>query len=215
MSGTSADGVDLALVELTGFPPHLKAELLQRTSRPYPTPLRGKVLQGMRGFSTPELARLHHELGRFYAEAAADYRGSCDLASLHGQTLWHEPPMTTLQIGETSYLAEVLGVPVVSDFRPADLALGGEGAPLVPYPDLLLYGQPGVRRALHNLGGISNLTYLPGTEPEGVLAFDTGPGNCLLDEAAARLGFPFDRGGALARQGTVHRQLLHIWLEHP
>ncbi|WP_027882892.1 anhydro-N-acetylmuramic acid kinase [Meiothermus rufus] len=217
MSGTSADGVDLVLAALEGRPPHLTWQVRAYREARFPPGLRLEVLQALKDrASTRQVALLHHALGRFYAEVAAPFRGQADLAALHGQTLWHEPPQATLQIGEPAYLAEALGVPVVSDFRPADLALGGEAAPLVPYPDLLLYGQSGVARAIHNLGGISNLTYLPADlDPAKVLAFDTGPGNCLLDEAAGHLGLSQDSGGQIAASGKPHPGLLERWLTHP
>lgn len=216
MSGTSADGADLALVRLEGRPPRLRWELLERRSAPYPEGLFARVRQAQqdRVLGPRDLAWLHHDLGRFYAEAAAPFRGRAELAALAGQTVWHEPPGVTWQLGEPSWLAEALGVPVVHDFRPADLAAGGEGAPLVPYPDLLLYGEEGVRRSVHNLGGISNLTYLPGRDPAGVLAFDTGPGNCLIDEAAARMGERYDAGGRIAAEGRVDEALVEVWFNH-
>jgi len=216
MSGTSADGVDLVLARLAGRPPELVWELLERRSVPYPEGLFARVRQAQqdRVLGPRDLARLHHDLGRFYAEAAAPFRGRAELAALAGQTVWHEPPQVTWQLGEPSWLAEALGVPVVHDFRPADLAAGGEGAPLVPYPDLLLYGEEGVRRSVHNLGGISNLTYLPGRDASGVLAFDTGPGNCLIDEAAARLGERYDPEGRMASEGRVDEELVEVWFNH-
>jgi len=216
MSGTSADGADLALARLAGRPPQLVWELLARRSVPYPEGLFARVRQAQqdRVLGPRDLARLHHDLGRFYAEAAAPFRGRAELAALAGQTVWHEPPQVTWQLGEPSWLAEALGVPVVHDFRPADLAAGGEGAPLVPYPDLLLYGEEGVRRSVHNLGGISNLTYLPGRDASGVLAFDTGPGNCLIDEAAARLGERYDPDGRMASEGRVDEELVEVWFNH-
>ena len=216
MSGTSADGADLVLADLGGQPPRLQWTVREHRSVPFPAELRQRVLLALRGdMHTRALAWLHHELGRFYAEAAEPLAGRVELAALHGQTIWHEPPLATFQIGEAAYLAEALGCPVVADFRPADLAVGGEAAPLVAYPDLLLYGEEEVRRAIHNLGGISNLTYLPGLEGEGVFAFDTGPGNCLLDEAAARLGLTYDPGGSLARRGRVDVEKATAWLSHP
>ncbi|MER3489682.1 MAG: anhydro-N-acetylmuramic acid kinase [Meiothermus sp.] len=216
MSGTSADGADLVLAELEGRPPKLGWRVLEHRPVPFPVELRQRVLLALHGdLQTRALALLHHDLGRFFAEAAGPLAGRAELAALHGQTVWHEPPLATLQIGEAAYLAEALGCPVVADFRPADLALGGQAAPLVAYPDLLLYGQEGVRRAIHNLGGVSNLTYLPGLERGGVLAFDTGPGNCLLDEAAARLGLTHDPGGSLARKGRADRERVTAWLSHP
>lgn len=220
MSGTSVDGVDLVLADLdlddapTGR--SLRWRVLDHRAVAFPTELRRSVLATLAGRATTnEVARLHHDLGRFYALVATEFRGRTDLAACHGQTVWHEPPGCTLQLGEPAYLAEALGVPVVADFRPSDLALGGEAAPLVPYPDLLLYGQAGRRLAIHNIGGISNLTYLPGLDRAGVLAFDTGPGNVLLDEAAARLGLSHDAGGAIAASGAVDAMRAGRWLAHP
>jgi anhydro-N-acetylmuramic acid kinase len=216
MSGTSADGADLVLARLEGRPPSLTWSVLEHRAEPYPVALRSRVLAALYARSnTQELAVLHHDLGRFYAEAAQGFAGQAELVALHGQTVWHQPLEATLQIGEAAHLASQLRVPVVADFRPADLALGGEAAPLVAYPDLLLYGQEGVRRAVHNLGGISNLTYLPGLDARGVFAFDTGPANCLIDEAAQRLGQSFDPAGQLSRQGRVDSDKLSAWLAHP
>ncbi len=214
MSGTSADGVDLVLATFEGRPPRVRWRVLAHHYRPYPGELRERVLSAMRGRADARaLARLDHDLGRFYAEAA---RGlAADLAAVSGQTVWHEPPRATLQLGTPAYLAEALGVPAIAGFRDADLAAGGEGAPLVPYPDLLLFGEKGVRRAILNIGGIANVTYLPGTDPGGVVAFDTGPGNALIDEAAERLGQRMDTGGELARQGRVFPSQVAYWLADP
>ena len=216
MSGTSADGADFVLAELAGLPPRVAHRVLEHISLPYPANLREAVLRALYSqANTREVALLHHDLGRFFAEGAASFAGKAQLAALHGQTVWHQPPAATWQIGEAAYLAEALSCPVVADFRPSDLALGGQAAPLVAYPDLLLYGEEGVRRALHNLGGISNVTYLDGLEASRLLAFDTGPGNCLLDEAAARLGHSHDPAGSLARTGQINQEKLSSWLAHP
>jgi anhydro-N-acetylmuramic acid kinase len=171
MSGTSADGADLVLAEFTGSPRHLGHRVLRHLEVPYPEALRARVLAAMRGASTREVALLHHDLGRFYAEAALPFRGEAELVGLSGQTLWHEPPRATFQIGEPSYLAGALGVPVVHGFRAVDLAAGGEGAPLVAYPDLLLFGEEGLSQSVHNLGGISNLTAFRGRDPTTLLAW--------------------------------------------
>ncbi len=214
MSGTSADGVDLVLAGFEGRPPELGSRFLDHRHRPYPDALRARVRAAQRGeAATPELARLHHDLGRFYAEAAEGLEA--DLAVVSGQTVWHEPPRATLQLGEAAYLAEALGVPVVADLRPSDLAAGGEGAPLVPYADHLLFAEAAVRRALLNIGGIANVTYLPGRDPAGVVAFDTGPGNALIDEAAERMGRRMDTDGALARSGRVFASQVAFWLADP
>ena len=215
MSGTSADGVDLVHAEITGKPPRVEAIVTGSKSVLYPDSLRQQVLKAMRiPFSAQEFALLHADLGRFYAQNALTMT-KADLVALHGQTIWHEPPLTTLQIGEAAFIAAALQIPVVSDFRPADLALGGQAAPLVAYPDFLLYGEPGHRRSIHNLGGISNLTYIPSNNSEDLLAFDTGPANCLIDEAAATLGLNFDRDGKLAQAGKSDLGLVTNWLNHP
>ena len=216
MSGTSADGVDLVLAELDGRPPTLTSRVLEHRYRPFPEGLatRVRLAQQNREGAPRQLGMLHADLGRFFAESAAPFRGRAELAALAGQTVWHEPPYLTWQLGEPSWLAEALGVAVVHDFRPADLAAGGQGAPLVPYPDLLVYGEEGVRRSIHNIGGISNLSYLPGRDPAGVVAFDTGPGNCLIDEAAALLGEEYDPEGSIAASGTVDETLLETWSNH-
>ncbi|MCS7068345.1 MAG: anhydro-N-acetylmuramic acid kinase [Meiothermus sp.] len=217
MSGTSVDALDLVLAELEGQPPKLGWRVLEHREAPFPAELRAQIIRCLKSQAlTREVALLHHALGRFYAEAAAPFKGRVELAASHGQTVWHEPPQATFQLGEPAYLAEALEVPVVSDFRPSDLALGGEAAPFVPYPDLLLYGEKGVNRAIHNIGGISNLTYLPADlNPEHVLAFDTGPGNALLDEAAARLGLRQDSGGRIAASSQADPLLVERWLNHP
>ncbi len=214
MSGTSADGVDLVRVELGGRPPEVRWRFLDHRYRPYPSELRRRVRSAIRGeMGVRELTLLHHDLGRFYAEAAEGLEA--DLVATSGQTVWHEPPRATLQIGESAYLAEALKVPVVADFRPADIAAGGEGAPLVPYADFLLFGEEGVRRAILNIGGIANVTYLPGRDAAGVIAFDTGPGNALIDEAAERLGLAMDEDGRFAREGEIFASQVAYWLAHP
>ncbi|WP_221090960.1 anhydro-N-acetylmuramic acid kinase [Deinococcus aquaedulcis] len=243
MSGTSADGIDAALLELPGWPalgaggaaawrgwppltgPVPRGRVLAHTFTPYPAELRAAVLRAARNEGTPaELTQLHWALGEALAQAAAPLAPDADLIASHGQTVQHHPRPdpargwarpATLQLGEAAVIAARTGRPVVADFRPADLAAGGVGAPLVPLADWALFAQSGVCRALHNLGGISNLTYLPGVDPAGVLAFDTGPANCLLDEVAGRAGLTHDEGGALARAGAVHGPTLAAWLAHP
>ncbi len=239
MSGTSADGVDAVLLELPGFPalgaggatpPPLDAavprgRVLAHAYRAYPDELRAWTLEAMRGtLPTVELTQLHFALGEFYEAAAQELAGDADLIACHGQTVYHIPRLdetqnwsvrSTLQIGEPSLMALRSGKPVVSDFRPADLVAGGQGAPLVPFADWVLFAQRGVRRALHNLGGISNLTYLPGTDAAGIIAFDTGPANALIDEAMGKLGRRLDEGGRIAADGTVDERLSAIWARDP
>ncbi|MBZ9749822.1 anhydro-N-acetylmuramic acid kinase [Deinococcus sp. HMF7604] len=239
MSGTSADGIDAALLELPGWPalgegggdlPDLtgaapRGRVLAHTFTPFPPDLRAAVLRAGQNEGTPaELTQLHWALGEAFAQAAAPLAGDADLVASHGQTVQHHPRPeaargwtrpATLQLGEAAVMAARTGKPVVADFRPADLAAGGVGAPLVPFADWALLAEAGINRALHNLGGVSNLTFLPGADPAGVLAFDTGPANCLLDEVAALAGQTHDEGGALALAGTVHEVTLAAWLAHP
>jgi anhydro-N-acetylmuramic acid kinase len=205
MSGTSADGVSVAAIRV-GRP----LKFLAYRTFAYPKDLRDRVLRA-RELRTPELSALHGELGRFFAACAKRFigRGRADVIGSHGQTVWHEPGHHTLQLGEAAHIAEATGVPTVCDFRPADIAAGGQGAPLVPYFDRYVFG---VRQAATlNLGGIANLTVLS----KRPLGFDTGPGNCLIDEAM-RLAFgrPFDRDGRVAASGRIDRTLL-ARLDHP
>lgn len=242
MSGTSADGIDAVLLELPGWPalegagsvagpfPALPAgaprgRVLEHLFTPFAPDLRREVLRAMRGdMNVPDLTQLHWALGEALAEAAAPLAPHADLIASHGQTVQHHPRATpergwarpaTLQLGEAALIAQRCGKPVVADFRPADMAAGGVGAPLVPFADWALFAEEGRRRVLLNVGGLANLTFLPGADPAGVLAFDTGPGNCLIDEAAARAGADFDEGGRLAAAGQVHAETLRRWLAHP
>lgn len=239
MSGTSADGVDLVLLELEGFPrlgqggknpPALqgsapRGNILAQHYHPYSSELKQKVLAAMRNqLDTQSLAQLHFQLGECYAQAALELSPHADLIANHGQTVCHIPRVdaargwnqrATLQLGEAAVIAARTRRDVISDFRPSDLALGGEAAPLVPFADWLRFAEVGKRRAIHNLGGISNLTYLSSLEPSKVIAFDTGPAMALCDEVANSCGLPFDHGGSLARSGTVDSALLERWLMNP
>ncbi|GGJ70375.1 anhydro-N-acetylmuramic acid kinase [Deinococcus aquiradiocola] len=228
MSGTSTDGIDAVLTELPGWPalwsgsppPPLtgdgpRVQTLAHHHTPYPDDLRRELLAAARDeLPTSALAVLHHRLGAVLAGACLPLAAHADLIASHGQTVSHRPPHATLQIGEAAVIVERTGLPVVADFRPADLAAGGEAAPLVPFADRLMYAAPGVRRAVHNLGGISNVTYLPGLDASGVLAFDTGPANTLIDEVAALHGLRYDDGARLALSGTAHEALVQAWLTH-
>ena len=205
MSGTSADGVSVAAIRV-----EKKIRLIAYRTFPYPKGLRERVL-GAGGLRTPALSELNGDLGRFFAACARRFigRGRADVIGSHGQTVWHEPGRHTLQLGEAAHIAEATGVTTVCDFRPADIAAGGQGAPLVPYFDRAVFG---VRDAATlNLGGIANVTLL-GKKPVG---FDTGPGNCLIDEAM-RLAFgrPYDSKGSVAARGSIDRRLL-ARLDHP
>lgn len=233
MSGTSLDGVDAALARIEGTGRGLQHELLAFRHAPYPEALRARLLEN----SAPEtssvraLSQLSVRLAGVYAEAVrgvVEEAGltlvDLDLVGSHGQTVHHVPEAedcagaavtSTLQIGDPSVLANLLGVPVVGDFRPADMALGGQGAPLVPYFDYVTFTDDDETRGLLNLGGIANLHVLPaGAAPGDVLAFDTGPANMVIDALAERFfDRPYDEGGALAAAGTPHTELLAELLE--
>jgi anhydro-N-acetylmuramic acid kinase len=199
MSGTSADGVSAASIRV-----EKRLKLLAYRTFPYPPALRERVLAA-RDLRAAGLSELHADLGKFFAKAARTFIGHrrIDVIGSHGQTVWHEPGRHTLQLGEAAHIAAATGVTTVSDFRSADLAAGGQGAPLVPYFDRFVFG---VRPAATlNVGGIANVTILS-KMPTG---FDTGPGNCLIDEAM-RIAFrkEFDAGGRVARSGNVDLEWL-------
>ncbi len=225
MSGTSADGINVALVRLSArgqeCPRHT---LLAHEQYPFPAPVRRAILAMMNAelARVADLARLNFLLGELYAEAvektARKHRVKLDLVGCHGQTLYHQGVAerflgrrlaVTWQTGEGAVIAARLGVPVVSDFRPADIAAGGKGAPLVPFLDYLLYRAPhhdkGAGRIAQNIGGIANLTAIPAGAPlRQVLAFDTGPGNMVIDAVMEELfGKRFDRDGKVAASGRV------------
>lgn len=232
MSGTSLDGVDALLLEVRGADPAtLEWKVVGFHSEPYSGEERERIARTITEGGAREIALLRRDLGARFAEVflnlldriGVDRREVAALGS-HGQTLWHEPPAgggrgTTFQIGDPAVLAEEVGVPVVSDFRSADLAAGGEGAPLVPWCDWVLLRRPGVGRALQNLGGMGNVTFLPREGGIGeVLGFDTGPGVALLDgavRAATGGAESFDRDGVRALRGRVLPGLLASLLEDP
>lgn len=214
MSGTSADGINVALVRMGGV------ELIGHAEYSYPRKVRAAVLAAMNATraNVADMARLNFLLGELYAEAVLSaqrqFRVKADLVGCHGQTIYHqgEPRRylgrrvaATWQTGEGAILAARVGVPVVSDFRPADMAAGGKGAPLVPYLDYLLFRDARVGRIVQNIGGIANLTAIPaGAAASEVIAFDTGPGNMVIDAVTEKFfGRPFDRGGKIAASGNV------------
>ena len=241
MSGTSLDGVDAALVAI-----HTKADgAIERVALkafsylPYTDDLRDWLMRLCR-LETARLDQLvvaHYGLAEWYAQAVRQLleqanvpAADVDAVCVHGQTVWHIAGTTpfpgpkgelavraSLQIGELSTLAERLGLPVVGNFRARDLAAGGEGAPLVPYADLILYGHPTKGRLLQNIGGIANVTVLPAAaSPEQIYAFDTGPGNMLIDELvwrATKGRQRFDEGGRIAASGQVSAELLALFLQ--
>ncbi len=230
MSGTSADGIDVALVRIA--PRKLRSglarpviTLLAHEGFPYSRPLRNAVLQAMNATatSTAELARLHWRMGLAYAEAVATtmkrHRVKLDLIGCHGQTLYHQPHKAnymgrkfacTWQAGEAAAISAATCVPVISNFRPADMLAGGQGAPLVSLLDYVLFADPRRGRVLQNIGGIANLTAIPAAAAsDAVIAFDTGPGNMVIDALAQQLfGVPYDRNGAIAARGKVLHSVL-------
>jgi len=230
MSGTSADGINVALVEISGVGFDAPFELLAHHEYPYPQPVRRAVLAAMNAqrASVADLARLNFLLGELYAaavRATAKKSGKeVELVGCHGQTLYHqgEPApylgkriVATWQTGEGAIVAARVGAPVVSDFRPADMAAGGKGAPLVPFLDYLVYRDARAGRIVQNLGGIANLTAIPASASPGqVIAFDTGPGNMVIDAAMERLyRKAYDRDGQIAAKGQPLGAVLKVLLQ--
>lgn len=232
MSGTSADGTDVAVVEIEGAPPTLHWRLLHHATFPHPAELRAAILAATRPETSAvdKLCALNGSLGEQFAQVALAGITAADLLPTqvqligsHGQTVWHAPegkPPATLQLGEAAVIAERTGIAVVSNFRARDMAAGGQGAPLVAYVDVLLLTHPNEMRAAQNIGGIGNVTFLPpANRPDlSPLAFDTGPGNVLLDYTAAQITkgrWTYDQDGALAAEGQVDDVLLAWLLDHP
>jgi len=245
MSGTSADGINVALVRFntganvgTGDSPvHLKSrnksstnfKLLAHAECPFPAAVRRTILETMNAelACVADLARLNFLLGELYAEAVAktarQHRAKLDLVGCHGQTLYHQGQAAsflghtlavTWQTGEAAVIAARLGVPVISDFRPADMAAGGKGAPLVPFLDYFLYRDKRIGRIAQNIGGIANLTAIPaGASLRQVVAFDTGPGNMVIDAVMEELfRRHYDRDGKVAASGQVQKGVVALLL---
>jgi anhydro-N-acetylmuramic acid kinase len=230
ISGTSADGTDVAVVEIEGAPPQLQWRLLHAQTVPHPKELRAAVLRAINPQTSPVdlLCALNVQLAEQFAAAALAGMAAVGLRpedvhliGSHGQTVWHAPDLgATLQLGEAAVLAERTGIPVISNFRARDMAAGGQGAPLVAYVDVLLLTHPDRVRAAQNIGGIGNVTFLPPANQPDVtaFAFDTGPGNVLIDltTALATDGRQqYDADGALAAQGMVDQALLEWLLAEP
>lgn len=235
MSGTSADGVDAALCRITGHGVGSKIEQLGFVFRPYEEEIRREVLRlaSGSGAAAADFCRINFLLGELYKEAALELcrvagvaPQDIDLIGSHGQTLWHIPVeeeylgrrlRSTLQLGECSVLAEAFGCPVAGDFRVRDMAAGGLGAPLVPYSEFLIYRSERECVALQNIGGIGNITcLLPGCTLEDVFAFDTGPGNMVMDAVMSELthgAARWDEGGAFASAGRVNEALLAFLMD--
>ncbi len=232
MSGTSADGINVALVRCLGRGLRTRFEVLSHREFAFPPAVRRAILQAMnaRSASVAELSRLNFLLGSLYADAVLrterHAKVKVELVGCHGQTIYHQgDPLPflgqriacTWQSGEGSMIAARVGVPVVSDFRPADIAVGGQGAPLVPFLDYLVYRHRRRGRIVQNLGGIANLTASPArAAPEEVLAFDTGPGNMIIDAVAERLfSRRYDRDGRIAAGGGVLQDVVQELTRHP
>jgi anhydro-N-acetylmuramic acid kinase len=237
MSGTSADGIDVALARISGSPPKVQALLLKHTAVKFPAAVRTEILRvgEQREITAGELSQLNFRLGALFAEAALTAckrfrvsRAFVDLIGSHGQTIFHQGKAvpylgmrvsSTLQIGEAAVIAAKTGVTTVADFRPADMAIGGQGAPLVPYADYLLYHDAKLGRVSLNLGGIANVTVIPAGAPrERVFAFDTGPANMLIDALVAhftRGRRKFDDGAQMAQGGLAIPVLLNELMHDP
>src|SRR6185312_178530 len=230
MSGTSADGIDVVLVNIAPRRGPLAIEMLGHRAFPFPRALRQAILAAMNASSiaTAELARLNWRLGLAYADALRDTiratRIRPDLAGCHGQTIYHQGTPApyagrrfacTWQLGEPALIAAASGIPVVSNFRPMDIAFGGQGAPLVPLFDYVYFAHPRRARVLQNIGGIGNLTVIPaGVPQQKVIAFDTGPGNMIIDALMQKLfGKPYDRDGRTAAQGEPVWEVVHAALK--
>ncbi|PSN19817.1 anhydro-N-acetylmuramic acid kinase [filamentous cyanobacterium CCP5] len=235
ISGTSADGIDGALVEVYGTGAAIQIEFLEGTSQPYEADLQRRILAlaGGATISLAELAELDDAIATAFATTAKTLmHRPVDLIASHGQTVFHRPATAilgySLQLGRGAAIAAQLGVPTVSDFRKADIVAGGQGAPLVSPVDVCLFSHPDQHRCIQNIGGIGNLTYLPprqevpfggsGLADSEVVGWDTGPGNSLLDIAVHQLSNgqqSYDPDGTWAAQGEPHGQLLQRWLSHP
>ncbi len=235
ISGTSTDGIDAALVQITGLGLQAKLRLIKYESYPYPPRLRQQLLEVAQKGRVDEICHLNFYLGELFAQAAIKIaakagvaRTEIDLIGSHGQTIHHLPDekrekgfriRSTLQIAEPSVIAERTGITTVADFRPRDIAAGGHGAPLTPYLHWILFYHPERARLVVNIGGISNMTYLPAkSESTEILAFDTGPGNMLIDgimEQSSNRRRRMDWNGAIASRGKVNDELFKRLMRHP
>ncbi|MEC0242895.1 anhydro-N-acetylmuramic acid kinase [Paenibacillus dokdonensis] len=238
MSGTSVDGIDAAVVQITDCPDgKMSVKLIAFENTPFPAAVREDIfaLFDPLKATVNKIGSMNVLLGELYAEASlsvitAAGLTNADIAVIgsHGQTIYHAPEASklhgyeihyTVQIGEGSVIAARTGIPCVSDFRPADMAVGGQGAPLVPFTEYLLYREAHRTLLLQNIGGIGNMTVIPaGCTQEQVYAFDTGPGNMIIDGVVERL-YPgqqtMDTGGAIARKGRIHEGLLQLLTQEP
>ena len=235
MSGTSADGITAVLAQISGTGEKSTVELIGYMTYPYDSALRERVFNLFKPSqgTVEDVCEMNYVLGGAFGEAANRLiddlgvsREGVDLVGSHVQTIWHQPLAravsgyradSTLQIGEPTVISEVTGLPVVADFRKADMAAGGEGAPLTPYLDYELHRDAEENRVLQNIGGIANLTYLPSNASlDNVVAFDTGPGNMIIDALVKKhTDQSHDVDGGIARKGKPNSTLLTDMLAHP
>lgn len=230
MSGTSTDGIDAVVVRLEERKDEERApqfEILKHVSIQFAPAQRQEILACVRADTgtVDRICALNFELGETYANAALDAireagldAAQVDLIGNHGQTVWHIPQHSTLQIGSPAVIAERTGITTISNFRARDIAAGGHGAPMVAFVDALLFRDAKVKRALQNIGGIANVTYLPSSPAEKSLAFDSGPGNVLIDDAVRRAtsgDMEFDANGIIAARGHADDDLLSMLMAHP
>lgn len=224
MSGTSLDGVDIVLVKIQGSGINIKFDILDFETAPIPNALKIQIKQCFDG-DTEDICRLNYILGDFYADLILMFLDrktinikDIDLIGSHGQTIYHCHNHSTLQIGEPEIIAQKTGTIVISNFRAADIASGGSGAPLVPYLDYILFHDSTQKTALQNLGGIGNVTCISGANPDDIIAFDTGPANSILNELTEIISqgkVAFDKNGMFSKVGSVNTELLDFLLKHP
>ncbi|MEC9257936.1 MAG: anhydro-N-acetylmuramic acid kinase, partial [Candidatus Poribacteria bacterium] len=235
MSGTSVDGVDASLVEIKGKGLETEVDLIAFDTFPFSADIRQRIFElfNPENSSVDKICQMNFLIGKIFAEKAIQVIKSAnlkpsdvDLIGSHGQTIYHLPPKedakyvpSTLQIGESAVIAYHTKIPVMADFRVADMAAGGQGAPLISYVDFLLFRKPDKTIALQNIGGIANLTLIPANaRADQVVAADTGPGNMIIDavtEIITNGRQQFDRDGQIASQGCIHPQLISKWMDHP
>ncbi len=237
MSGTSCDGIDACLVNITGNGLSTKVDIIGIETYPYKEKLRKLIIEASQETTgtVDKICRLNFTLGKLFADAARQIAAKSsvsisdiDVIGSHGQTIYHISSLkektdnevrSTLQIGEPSVIAQETGVTTVADFRTRDIAAGGEGAPLVPYADFILLGREGISRAIQNIGGISNVTFLPENGGiDKIIAFDNGPGNMIIDRFAEIITdgrLKYDKNGKLASKGTLDQDLLERLCAHP
>jgi anhydro-N-acetylmuramic acid kinase len=237
MSGTSFDGIDACLVKITGNGLSTEIEIIEFETYPYKEEIRELIFDASKEQTgrVDKICQLNFTLGKLFADAAGQIAGKSsipisdiDIIGSHGQTIYHISSLkekadkkvrSTLQIAEPSIIAQETGVTTVADFRTRDIAAGGEGAPLVPYADFILFGKDGIGRAVQNIGGIANVTFLPaGCSINEIIAFDNGPGNMIIDRFAEIITegkLKYDKDGELASKGKLNQDLLERLCSHP